>query len=139
MDKMTGLDNIAKVIMKLNDADISFDTTSLSNGGVFITITNPNMKHKGEITCTDRTGWRFMYGRGSEIFNARPGTYMDDIDKCINQIISICNNAEEDNCPEGTNNLLNIEALNWLKSINYAKKSHDERMILIKAAKIAYP
>ena len=35
--------------------------------------------------------------------------------------------------------LLSLEALNWLVSVNYGSKSHEERMILIKAAKIAYP
>lgn len=35
--------------------------------------------------------------------------------------------------------LLSMKALQWLKSVNYGEKSHEERMILIKAAKIAYP
>lgn len=37
------------------------------------------------------------------------------------------------------NGLLTLEALAWLKSIDYASKTHEERIILIKAAKIAYP
>lgn len=37
------------------------------------------------------------------------------------------------------NDLLSYEALEWLKSIDYASKNYEERMILIKAAKIAYP
>ena len=37
------------------------------------------------------------------------------------------------------NKLLSLEALAWLKSIDYAKKTHEERMVLIKAAKILYP
>lgn len=35
--------------------------------------------------------------------------------------------------------MLSIKALRWLKEVNYKDKSHEERMILIKAAKIAYP
>lgn len=37
------------------------------------------------------------------------------------------------------NELLSAEAIQWLKSIGYEDKNHDERMALIKAAKIAYP
>lgn len=37
------------------------------------------------------------------------------------------------------NELLSLEALAWLKSVDYASKPHDERMILIKAAKILFP
>ena len=37
------------------------------------------------------------------------------------------------------NRLLSMEALIWLKSIDYTHKSHEERMILIDAARIAYP
>ena len=40
---------------------------------------------------------------------------------------------------DNDNGLLSMEALMWLKSVNYASKSHEERMLLIKAAKIAYP
>ena len=35
--------------------------------------------------------------------------------------------------------LLSLEALEWLKSVDYSSKNHEERMILIQAAKIAYP
>lgn len=35
--------------------------------------------------------------------------------------------------------LLSAEAIQWLYSVDYSKKSHEERMALIKAAKIAYP
>ena len=35
--------------------------------------------------------------------------------------------------------LLSAEAIQWLYSVEYDKKSHEERMALIKAAKIAYP
>lgn len=37
------------------------------------------------------------------------------------------------------NELLSVEALKWLKSVDYQSKSHEERMTLISAAKIAYP
>ena len=37
------------------------------------------------------------------------------------------------------NELLSAEAIQWLYSVDYSKKSHEERMALIKAAKIAYP
>lgn len=37
------------------------------------------------------------------------------------------------------NELLSMEALKWLKSVDYNNKSHEERMALIAAAKIAYP
>ena len=37
------------------------------------------------------------------------------------------------------NDLLSLEALKWLESINYSEKTHKERLILIKAARIAYP
>lgn len=35
--------------------------------------------------------------------------------------------------------LLSIEALNWLKSVDYQSKSHEEREILIEAARILFP
>ena len=35
--------------------------------------------------------------------------------------------------------LLSAEAIQWLYSVEYDKKNHEERMALIKAAKIAYP
>lgn len=35
--------------------------------------------------------------------------------------------------------LLSVGALNWLKSVGYGWRTHDERLILIKAAKILYP
>lgn len=37
------------------------------------------------------------------------------------------------------NELLSAEAIQWLNSVGYNTKSHEERMALIKAAKIAYP
>lgn len=37
------------------------------------------------------------------------------------------------------NELLSAEAIQWLYSVDYGKKSHEERMALIKAAKITYP
>lgn len=37
------------------------------------------------------------------------------------------------------NDLLTLEALKWLESINYNEKTHKERIILIQAARIAYP
>lgn len=37
------------------------------------------------------------------------------------------------------NELLSLEAIAWLKNIGYTDKTHEERMILIKAAKILYP
>ena len=35
--------------------------------------------------------------------------------------------------------MLSMQALEWLNSVDYSNKSHEERMALIKAAKIAYP
>lgn len=35
--------------------------------------------------------------------------------------------------------LLSIDAIAWLQSVNYESKSHEERLKLIEAAKIAYP
>lgn len=35
--------------------------------------------------------------------------------------------------------MLSVRALNWLKSVGYAGMTHEERMTLIAAAKIAYP
>ena len=35
--------------------------------------------------------------------------------------------------------LLSIEALRWLKSVDYQHRSHEEREILIKAARILFP
>jgi hypothetical protein len=35
--------------------------------------------------------------------------------------------------------MLSKEALKWLESINYQQFNHDQRMILLKAAMIAYP
>ena len=37
------------------------------------------------------------------------------------------------------NDLLSIEALNWLKSVDYTHRTHEERTVLIKAAKILFP
>lgn len=37
------------------------------------------------------------------------------------------------------NDLLSMEAIEWLSSIGYDTLSHDDRMAVIKAAKIAYP
>ena len=35
--------------------------------------------------------------------------------------------------------LLSVKAVEWLKSVHYSEKPHDQRMTLIKAAIIAYP
>ena len=35
--------------------------------------------------------------------------------------------------------MLSKEAIKWLQSIDYQKFSHEKRMILLKAAMIAYP
>ena len=35
--------------------------------------------------------------------------------------------------------MLSKEALKWLESINYQQFNHDQRIILLKAAMIAYP
>lgn len=35
--------------------------------------------------------------------------------------------------------LLSLEALEWLKSVDYTNRTHEERMILLKAAKILFP
>lgn len=35
--------------------------------------------------------------------------------------------------------LLSIEALRWLKSVDYTHHTHEERIVLIKAAKILFP
>lgn len=35
--------------------------------------------------------------------------------------------------------MLSKEALKWLESIEYQKFTHEQRMILLKAAMIAYP
>ena len=35
--------------------------------------------------------------------------------------------------------MLSKEALKWLEFINYQKFNHDQRIILLKAAMIAYP
>ena len=37
------------------------------------------------------------------------------------------------------NDLLSIEALRWLKSVDYTHHTHEERITLIKAAKILFP
>ena len=37
------------------------------------------------------------------------------------------------------NDLLSEEALKWLSSVSYCEKTHEERMALISAARIAYP
>ena len=36
------------------------------------------------------------------------------------------------------NDLLSQEALKWLKSLDYANRSHEERMILLKVARIIF-
>ncbi len=35
--------------------------------------------------------------------------------------------------------MLSEKAIEWLNSVDYWSKPHEERIILIKAAKIAYP
>ena len=35
--------------------------------------------------------------------------------------------------------LLSVKALEWLKSVDYAHRTHEERMILIKTARILFP
>ena len=35
--------------------------------------------------------------------------------------------------------MLSEEAIKWLESVDYKSKTHEERMKLIEAAKIAYP
>lgn len=40
---------------------------------------------------------------------------------------------------DNNDGLLSLKALAWLKSINYSEKTHEERLVLIEAAKIAYP
>ena len=35
--------------------------------------------------------------------------------------------------------LLSKDALAWLKEVRYGERSHEERMVLIKAAKILFP
>lgn len=37
------------------------------------------------------------------------------------------------------NNLLSVEALMWLKSVDYTHRTHEERLTLIAAAKILFP
>ena len=37
------------------------------------------------------------------------------------------------------NSMLSQKALEWLRSIGYAKMDHQQRMTVIEAAKIAYP
>ena len=37
------------------------------------------------------------------------------------------------------NDLLSMEALMWLKSVDYTHRNHEERTALIKAAKILFP
>ena len=37
------------------------------------------------------------------------------------------------------NDLLSTEALMWLQSVNYTYRSHEERLALIKVAKILFP
>lgn len=46
--------------------------------------------------------------------------------------------AEEEDVDED-NELLSMEAIEWLHRIGYGALSHSERMAVIKAAKIAYP
>ena len=40
---------------------------------------------------------------------------------------------------DAENDLMSLDALQWLKSVNYSDKNHEERMALIKAARILYP
>ena len=35
--------------------------------------------------------------------------------------------------------MLSFEALDWLKSVNYGARNYEERIVLIKAAKILFP
>ena len=38
-----------------------------------------------------------------------------------------------------TDEMLSVEALKWLKSVDYSKRTHEERIILLQTARILYP
>lgn len=119
----------------LRNNNISIDDNMrLMNGGAFIKIILDD--DYSEVACTDRTEWKFMCCKNCTKFgeNYRNGTYIADVAKFINDVVSYYISKYNDNTE-----LLSLTALGWLKSVNYSAKTHDERMILINAAKIAYP
>ena len=127
---------IENFINTLRSNGISVDDSArLMNGVAFIKIILDDGDYS-EVVCTDRANWKFMCGKNCMKFGKkyRDGSYITDIDKFINDIINYRDNESDDNTE-----LLSFTALGWLKSINYSAKTHEERMILIDAAKIAYP
>ena len=69
--------------------------------------------------------------------------YFEGLQALSRLIISECDlriySLQESDKPATNGSLLSMEALEWLKSIDYGQKDHEERMKLISAAKIAYP
>lgn len=118
--------------LRNKNIDVRYNA-KLMNGGAFIRINLKNGEY-AEVICTDRTNWRFMNRKNCTLFGKdyRPGTYIDDIAVFINDVTKYFNIEVDDN-------LLSLTALGWLKSVNYSAKTHEERMILIDAARIAYP
>ena len=117
--------------LRNKNIDVRYNA-KLMNGGAFIKINLKNGEY-AEVICTDRTNWRFMNSKNCTLFGKdyRPGTYIVDISVFINDVTKYFNNEVDDN-------LLSLTALGWLKSVNYSAKTHEERMILIDAARIAY-
>ena len=127
---------IKNFITILRNNNISIDDSArLRNGGVFIKIILDNDDYS-EVACTDKTEWKFLCCKNCMKFgeNYRNGSYITDVGKFINDVVSYHNTKSGDNTE-----LLSLTALGWLKSVNYSAKTHEERMILINAARIAYP
>ena len=132
------IDQKQKILGLINDLKargVSIEPIFMLNNGAFIKI----LFHNGEfseVVCSDRTNWKFMCGKNCLLIGAsyRPGSYISNVNAFIDDVVKVYNNQNDP-----MSYLLSINALNWLKSIDYGAKTHDERMILISAAKIAYP
>ena len=132
---------IKTFIFDLYKNGIEPNVSQLRNGGAFIHIDIGNMESI-DVVCTDRTNWKFMAGENCMKIGPeyRPGSYISDIDKLVEDIVDHVN-SDADNVDDGDNeeSLLSMQALIWLRSVNYGEKNHEQRMTLIEAAKILYP
>ena len=133
-EKTIGITNAKKLIEILKSAKIDVHVNKLLNESMFIKIYIPD-NNTMEIAVTDRTKWKIMACKNCDIINDEyhPGSYINNIRKFTSDVISYCSFDKVHDC------LLSEDAYRWLKSVNYTEKDHDERIVLIKAAKILYP
>ena len=129
-------ERILEFINNLRLHGLTVEPTRLMDGSAFIKIVFRDGVF-AEIVCSHRTNWRFMCGVNCDIIDKtyRPGSFINDTDLFIQDSLTYYNMLHS----TLASGLLSIKALMWLKSVSYSEKSHEERMLLIDAARIAYP